>query len=479
MSEQHIEDILARIPRSEDLLAAKASLHVPAWIVGGVVRDLLFDRLPLDVDITTQYPEPLARRFAEIVGGHVVPMDEERGIWRIAISGLQYFDFCRFRDGDIIGDLHGRDFTINAIALALPGNGDPGGALDPFHGIDDLNAGVLRMVSPRAFRDDPVRVLRAFRFLSGLNLTIEDDTWEALREQVPNLTEPAPERLLAEWWKLCAGANAARAIARMDEAGALDRLFPELRETKGVTQNVYHHLDVFEHQMLATAHMDHFLQHPAEILQDLEPFFAPVITDDHRRARLVFLALIHDIGKAATRTIEHGKVHFYGHEVSGAEMASVLCRRLRMSRDDTQAIGRIIHHHLRPLFLTQASERGTLSRKAMIKFFDAVGQYALEVMLLAMADKSAARGPASEPDILDRLRDIYRQLLAFYQDEYAPVLANPLITGHDLIDDAGLTPGPELGRLLYRARELQMEGKLKTRADALRWAATCRPSGSR
>ena len=151
-SERHpmeTADLLKRLPRITELLAARDAMQTPAWLVGGGVRDLLLDRHPADLDIALPDPEPLARRFAELIHGHMVPMDPERGIWRVALKGGMFFDFCRFRDSDIAGDLAGRDFTINAIALRLPEEGTPGGLLDPFHGVDDLNDGLLRMVNRR------------------------------------------------------------------------------------------------------------------------------------------------------------------------------------------------------------------------------------------------------------------------------------------------------------------------------------------
>ena len=244
-----IDELLARIPYIDALRAAREAAQVPAWIVGGAVRDLLLGKPPVDVDVTTREPELLGRRFAEIVGGHVVPMDPGRGIWRVAFQG-DYFDFCGFRDHDIAGDLTGRDFTINAIALRLPDAELPAGLLDPFHGQDDLERRRLRMVTPGVFRDDPARILRAFRFLAELHVSIESETWQALRENADRLPLVAVERLLAEWWRLCAGTHVAEAMQHMDNAGVLGMLFPEIEATKEVGQNAYHRYDVWEHLLL-------------------------------------------------------------------------------------------------------------------------------------------------------------------------------------------------------------------------------------
>ncbi|MHB9023615.1 MAG: CCA tRNA nucleotidyltransferase [Armatimonadota bacterium] len=466
-----VADTLARIPRADVLLEAVRAAGTPGWVVGGTMRDLLLDRAPVDVDIATPEPESLARQFADILDGHVVPMDTENGVWRVGISSREYADFCRFRDTDIIGDLRGRDFTINAIAFRLPDADDPGGLLDPFHGLEDLQNRLLRQASPHAFSDDPGRILRAFRFVAELHLTIDTDTWEALLRERDRLHMVAPERLLAEWWKLCGGPFAPTALQRMDEAGVLTRLFPELAPGKGAGQNAYHRLDVWQHELLAATLMSDLLQEPEDTLQDLLPHFAPILDDPHRRARMVFLALIHDVGKPATRTVKQGRVHFYGHEQVGAELARRIANRLRMSNEDTRAITTVIRHHLRPLFLQQAMRNGKLSRRSMIKYFDETGSYALDVLLLAMADRAAGRGPAADPDAQEHLHEMCCTLLAFYDEVYRPSREHPLISGSDLIGELDMPPGPGVGALLKQVRARQLQGELTSHEEAMRWAA--------
>jgi len=466
-----IDEVLAHIPRGADLQAAVQASGAPAWIVGGSLRDLLRGDTPADIDLATPASETLARSLAELTGGSLVPLDLERGIWRVAVRDAPYFDCCQLRAADIASDLQGRDFTFNALALRVTDDG-AGGLFDPFHGLDDLHSGLLRMVSPQTFTDDPARIMRAFRFCAEHHVTIEANTWQALCATVTCLPRVAAERILAEWWKLCAGPFAAAAITRMDAAGVLGLLLPEVEATRGVTQNLYHHLDVWEHALLATTVMHKMLRAPEEAFGVLTPAFQPLCMDAHRAARLVYLALIHDIGKPDTRTVEGDRVHFYGHEMRGAELATQIARRLRMSRADLHASACIIRHHLRPLFLLTAQRRNELSPRAMLRFFVQTGEYALEVMALAMADKAAACGPAADADIREQLHLLYGRLLAFYATRYRPALELPFLTGHDLIQELRLPPGPNIGRLLHQARELQILGKLTSRAEALHWAAT-------
>jgi poly(A) polymerase len=464
----YVEAVLARIPLIRELEAARNAVGTPAWIVGGAVRDLILQRPPLDVDIATQHPEPLARHFAASIGASVVVLDPENGVWRVALRGGRFFDFCRFRREGILGDLRGRDFTFNAMALRLPEGGKPAGLLDPFHGVDDLNRGLLRMVDSGAFRDDPARILRAFRFIADLQLALDDATRDALQAQAPKLAGVAVERLLAEWWKLCGGTHAAAAVRAMSDAGVLTYFLPELQATKGVTQNAYHHLDVWEHALLAMAEMTRLLREPDAVLGELTADFAPLLEDDHRRARLACIALLHDIGKAQTRTVKAGRVHFYGHELAGERLAARIAARLRMSRRDCYALTHTIANHMRPLFLVQHDGKG-VSRKAMVGFFTAVADLWPEVLLLALADKAAARGPQREPDFRARQLALFRTLLAFQREIYQPAQEHPLLTGADLLA-LGLPPGPRIGDLLDEAHRQQLLGTLTTREKAQAWA---------
>lgn len=470
MNQQTIDELLARIPFYHELLSACEAEHAAVWLVGGCVRDLLLARDPSDIDLATLDAEPLARRLGGIINAHVVPMDQTRGIWRVAYASNRFFDICRMRAEDIFGDLRARDFTINAIAIRLPEADRPAEVVDPLHGVDDLRHGVLRQASTTAFHDDPARILRAFRFYAELPVEIEQDTWSALLHENHGLSRIAPERLMAEWWKLCAAPRAMQSFTRMDAAGVLTRLFPELSPAKGLTQNAYHHLDVWEHMRLAAENMAELLANPADLLGDLLPEFAEILADSHRRARLLFIALIHDIGKPSTRSEDDGRVHFYGHDSVGAALAGNLCRRLRMSREDTRVITTVIRHHLRPLLLLQAHRRHGVSDKAKLHLFNDAGDCLLDILLLGLADKASGLGPAADPNVLAQLRGLYHDLLTFYHTRFQPAIESPLLTGRELMHHLHMPPGPDVGRILQHLRDIQILGKLTTREEALQIA---------
>lgn len=168
-----------------------------AYVVGGAVRDELLGREMIDIDIACPHPEGAARTYAEAAGGALFPLSERHGAWRVAFRSGRTVDFTPLPAG-IESDLATRDFTINAIAVPVDG-GDP---IDPHEGRGDLEARVLRAVSPTIFEDDPLRLLRAVRLEDELGFRLDDETADRVRAQADLVTRPAGERILAELERL-------------------------------------------------------------------------------------------------------------------------------------------------------------------------------------------------------------------------------------------------------------------------------------
>ena len=182
-----------------------------AWVVGGAVRDELLGREVVDLDIACREPEATARAYAKRSGGAPFPLSERHGAWRVALEAGRTVDFTPLDDG-IEDDLATRDFTINAIAVPLA-DGDP---VDPYGGRADLEAKVIRAVSPGVFTDDPLRLLRAVRLADELGFLLEPETERLVREQSDLVTQPARERSLAELVRL-----SVEGYRRADELGLL------------------------------------------------------------------------------------------------------------------------------------------------------------------------------------------------------------------------------------------------------------------
>ena len=182
-----------------------------AWVVGGAVRDELLGREVVDLDIACSDPQAAARAYAKSSGGAPFPLSERHGAWRVALEAGRTVDFTPL-PGAIEDDLATRDFTINAIAIPLVG-GDP---VDPYAGRADIEAEVIRAVSPTVFGDDPLRLLRAVRLEDELGFRLDSETERLVREHAELVTQPAGERILAELVRLSEAG-----YMRADELGLL------------------------------------------------------------------------------------------------------------------------------------------------------------------------------------------------------------------------------------------------------------------
>ncbi len=193
------------------VLARDALAGQAAWVVGGAVRDVLLDRPLVDLDVACADPAGAARRVARASGGAPFPLSERHGAWRVVLGDGRTVDFTPLA-GSLLDDLAARDFTVNAVATPLTG----GPPIDPHGGLDDLRAGVLRLVGEGALDADPLRLLRAVRFEDELGLRLDAASEAAVRARVALVARPAGERVLGELRRL-----SARGWHRLDELGLL------------------------------------------------------------------------------------------------------------------------------------------------------------------------------------------------------------------------------------------------------------------
>lgn len=445
------DSILAQIPQYAALVLASRTMGEPLWIVGGCVRDLLLGHAPYDIDIATADPEPIARKFAGLIGGRVVPMDSERGIWRVTQGQASYFDFCRFRAHDITGDLHGRDFTINAIAIRLPNSAACATFVDPFQGQRDIIRQIIRAVTPQAFTDDPVRILRAFRFLAEYHFTIESETWKTMQRDADGLSRVAVERILAEWWKICQAPFTVPALRHLVISSIFPTLFPELPVTPGSQLP----------QLAVLKKMSELLAQSQGELARWKEHFQSFFAQTPRRKLLIFLALLSDINAITSQANPQPE--------SDLLPLTQLCTRLKVSRDDTAALLAISHAQQQTDTLYQASQQHPPTPLELINYADAVHENIHAILLLNYA-KRLTTGTKEQIAVYEQFMRI---LLDFYQQQYLPAERCPLLKGHDLIKTLHLPPGPLIGALLHEVRNRQIMGEFSTRKEAMQWVKQC------
>ena len=452
-------------------VASEVGRPEETWLVGGAVRDLLQGKPVDDVDFATASdPEPLARAMAAAVKGHVFPLSEKFGAWRVIAPDRSWqADLTPLRGSSIDADLALRDFTINAMAWPPSG----GEVIDHHGGIADLDAGLLRAVGERSFPDDPLRTMRMARFACELGLSVEPGTRRMAAAHSPQIGSVSPERTFYELVRLVCSPAPMRGVELMDEAGLVRELLPELDALKGVEQNPYHHLDVWGHTLEVLEQVLGLESDLAAVFGDAAEGIAAQLqrslADGMTRGQALRLgALLHDAGKPATQAVnDEGRILFWGHDAVGAQMSIDLVRRFRGSTALSSYLASLARHHLVLGFMVREAP---LSPGHVYRYLRATEPVELEVTLLSVADRLATRGARTRQEAIEAHLAVARELAAEAVRWRAAPPAPPL-RGDELVRELGIDSGPEVGRLLELLTEAVFAGRVSSRDEALRLAA--------
>jgi poly(A) polymerase len=460
---------------AEALDAARAALAgQPAWVVGGAVRDELLGREVADVDLVVAgEAAPAAKALSHAARGPAFELSGAFGAWRVIGPGRRWqVDVTPVQGGSLDEDLARRDFTVNAMARPLAG----GDVIDPHGGAADLAAGRLRMVSARAFDDDPLRVLRLARFACELGLDPDPGTVDAAARRAPRIAEVAAERVFAELKRVVAADRVLDGLALMDRLGLTPYVLPELSALRGVEQNRYHHLDVHDHTLEVLAETVALERDPgavlgADLAEPLRAFLAQPLADDLTRSDALRLgALLHDVAKPETQAFhEDGTIlGFPGHADLGAERSRAALARLRASERLRAHVAALARHHLGLGYLVH---KAPLDRRAIHQYLVRTAPVEVDVSLLSIADRLATRGRKADEAIAKHLevaRLVLPEALAYAAFTAQP----PLVRGDELARELGMRPGPQLGVLLDALAEARFAGEIATREDAIALART-------
>ena len=468
---------LAALEAHPAVAAARAELGADrgAWLVGGAVRDALIGRPFEDVDIVVAAdPRGLARAIARRLGAVAFELSREFGQWRVQprAGGGWTLDVAPVVGSDLADDLARRDFTVNALAVPLT---TPTRICDPTGGLSALRAGIIELVSPYAFRDDPVRLLRLARLRAEIGFVPSEGTRARARQDAALVASAPPERLLQELRRLLAACDPLAGIELLAECALLEHVLPELAALRGVEQSHFHHLDVYEHTLEVLRCLLDLERAPQRVCPDadasdaLARVLAEPLADGFTRGTAVrFAALLHDIGKPATRAVRpDGRVTFVGHDEVGARMTLALCRRLRTSERLARFLADLARHHLALGFLVH--ER-PLDRGRVYDYLRRCEPVEVEVTFLSCADRLATRGRNAERAIaahLDLARELMAAALAWRAAGGAP---RPPLRGDELARALGIAPGPQLGRLLESIRRAVYAGEVSGREEAVAYA---------
>ena len=502
------------------LRMARSLAEGPVYLVGGALRDACLGRPFSDMDLAAEKPLILARRLARAIGRRLVVLDENERVYRIILKetedkgrgavSLKQIDVAGLKGFTIDEDLMRRDFTINALAWPVPRSPSrtisKNEVLDPRGGLEDLKACRLRCETASLFREDPLRLLRAFRLAAELGFKVDSGTISRIRSSSRLAATPAGERIRSELIALLACPGASRLLALMDKTRVLTAVFKELEPQRRCAQAYYGRGGVLKHSLAVVSRLEFLLDHlerafPRQAMALRERFAGREGEPSSRRSLLMLAALLHDVAKPRTARKIEGRLRFFGHDTVGAKMAMEIMKRLRFSRDELRLVAAIVEHHLRPGNLAAS---GKVTDRAAYRFFRDIGKPAIDLLLVCWADHASYLPEAVVARALKKggfgrflklggeKRGIFGEPLGerktFWHlavvSELIERSAKPerarlvkLLDGHDVMKILGLRPGPEVGVWLEALTEARALNRIRTRAEAVAFLKKQRLSG--
>ena len=443
-------DALAGSPVVSGLATAFAAAGFELAIVGGPVRDALLGHRTNDLDFTTDARADDILRIVTPISTAQWDVGREFGTIAARVNGEQvevttyradsYDGLTRkptVEFGDTLeGDLARRDFTVNAMALRVPSRT----LVDPTGGVEDLIGRRLRTPADPgvSFGDDPLRMLRAARFAAQLSFEVDPSTVEAMTHLRNTLSIVSPERIRSELVRLLQTDDPVAGIRLLVDTGLMDLFLPEIPALRLEVDEHHHHKDVYEHSLTV-------LTQAIALEKARYPDSAPDV-------RLRLAALLHDIGKPATRRLEHGgAVTFHHHDIKGARLARKRLQALRVDTDTITAVTLLIELHLR--FFGYAE--GAWTDSAVRRYVRDAGSELERLHILTRADVTT-RNKRKAARLSGAYDDIERRIAELAEQEQLDAM-RPALDGNRIQEVLGIKPGPDVGKAYRFLLDLRLD----------------------
>lgn len=432
------------------------------YLVGGAVRDMLFGQISADKDILVLNAnvKEFSKRVGEFFDATFIELDNDNEIYRLVLKDkINYIDITKPAFNSVQEDLKHRDLTINSIAINLR----TFELVDITNGQKDFKNGILRCFQESSITDDPLRLLRFFRFQAIYGFEIESQTRKWIEKHKDLIKKPAVERINYELIRTFGGKYAHKALLTMDEVGLLELIFPFVTEYKKVPPNTHHHLDLFHHLIETVRQIQLIYENsPNEVQEHLNKsdFGA-----NSRLAHLKFAGFLHDIGKFSTWTIdEDGRHRFIKHDDVGSKMAKEFLAHSKFSKKQINYLCNMIKYHIYPSSVMCSPE---INDKIMMRFVRKMEDDAIDIITLAKADRLSARGEAITDEMVNNNLANLDHLQAFYLAKKDTLTLPKLLDGNEIMQILNIPASPKLGEIIKKLNEAQINGDITNREEAI------------
>jgi poly(A) polymerase len=416
------------------------------YLVGGTIRDIVLGIEPKDYDfVVSGSGVSFARQVSRKIHGAFVLLSKHDDEARVVKDDVIY-DFIGTGRGSIMDDLQRRDFTINAMAFDCVS----AKLLDPFNGLRDIKKKMLKPTTDHSLREDPLRVLRGFRFSLELNFGLSKNFFKDAQEI--SFKKVAAERIGYEVLRILSAPTSYKTLIKMNTLNIFLHIFPE---AKKIIEDHY----LWGHSLSTYSALEELLK--TGFFVHCEPEFSNYFAVQSRIPLVKLAGLFHDVAKPDTFLLKEGAVHFYGHDSKGAKIIEILGqKRLKLPRKDIALLKKLVQEHMRPHLLATNSE---LTDRAIRRFFRDLGDDYFAAMMIAWADGHATAGKTTH------LEKTFLRMIELKRADDTKPKVDRLVTGHDLIA-LGLKPGPPFKTVLQELLDMQLEGTIKTKAQGKKMA---------
>lgn len=467
---------------SEVINLAKET-NTDVYIVGGYIRDILLKKKSLDIDlVVSEKAESFAKKLAKKINGKCFILHSDLQVYRVAVINnpdLEYIDISLMQGKNIEDDLSRRDFTINALAVKIENfDNIKKNITDCFDGIKDLQKKEIKVVSKKVFNDDPLRMLRAFRFASEYNFKISKETLSLIKKSSSKIITVAGERIKNELFRILNNKKSSQYIAAIDECGLLEKMFPVITKMKKSAKNFYYHpkglfqhcFQTYEALEKIFIKLDKYFPQSKDILEQHlnEPFSENV----NKKNLLKFIAVFHDCAKPECAKRMDNKMRFLGHEELGAKKTAQIMKELKMSNKEIEFAKAIISEHMRPSNLAKSE---VITNRAQMRLFRDVKENTPYLLILAMSDwhsYKTLKKKIYSPKVLKQQEKSVAKLILGYYDFINNKPKDKIIDGNVLMKELKLKPGKIIGELLQYINNAYEEGRIKDKTQALKYAKT-------